>query len=279
MKPAPFTYHKATTVADALRLLARYPEGRVLAGGQSLIPLMNFRLSRPSDIIDIGELATLRTMEPLSGGALRIGALVTHQRLVEEPAIRAQWPVLSQAAGHIGHWAIRNRGTLGGSVAHADARAELPAAMVSLDATVVVASERLGERRVRAADFFLGMFTTVLDAGDLVVAVEVPANASRWGFFEVARKSGDFAVAGAFVELTGDGGAVTWFGVAEAPEKRRFDPARAVGRGRPYWAELLGDVAWLDDDPYRRAMAEVAAERAFWQARTGKTPSAEGQAG
>lgn len=202
MKPAPFLYRRPASVREALELLAATPEAKLLAGGQSLLPLLNFRLATPPVVIDVARIGgALDEIRP-DGDELVIGAAVRTARLERDPLVRAHAPLLATAAGHVGHPAIRNRGTVGGTVAHADPAAELPAALRALDAHIVVAGLG-GERRVAANDFFLGPLTPALRAAEMVTAVRVPVArpGDRFGFAELARRSGDYAYAGAAVRL------------------------------------------------------------------------------
>jgi aerobic carbon-monoxide dehydrogenase medium subunit len=197
MKAAAFAYARAKSVDDALQLLAAHGDrAKVLSGGQSLMPAMNLRLISPELIIDIGGISELRGIVVWSD-ILRIGALTRHVDLQRSSDIAAHAPLLAEAIAHVAHPAIRNRGTLGGSLAHADPAAELPACMLALDATVVVLGTD-GERRVAAVDFFQGIFQTALSAEDLLVAVELPiVQKSGVHFFhEFARRHGDYAIAG-----------------------------------------------------------------------------------
>src|SRR5215475_13068460 len=172
MKASAFAYARATSVADAQELLAAHGENaKVLSGGQSLMPAMNLRLISPELVVDIGGIAELRGIE-LKGDTLRIGALTRHVDLQRSTQIVEHAALLAEAVAHVAHPAIRNRGTLGGSVAHADPAAELPACMLALDATII-ARGRAGERRIAAADFFQGIFQTALRADELLVAVEL----------------------------------------------------------------------------------------------------------
>src|ERR1700742_5205435 len=169
MKAAAFAYARANSVDDALALLAAHGDAaKVLSGGQSLMPAMNLRLISPELLVDISDLGELRGIE-LNGAKLRIGALTRHVDLLNSPEIAAYAPLLTEAIAHVAHPAIRNRGTLGGSLAHADPAAELPACMLALDATVVMRGGN-GERRIAAADFFQGIFQTALSAEELLVA-------------------------------------------------------------------------------------------------------------
>src|SRR5688500_16201156 len=163
MKAAAFAYARATSVVHALELLSAHGDrAKVLSGGQSLMPAMNLRLISPELIVDIGELAELRGIA-VAGGVVRIGALTRHVDLANSPEVAAHAPLLREAIGHVAHPAIRNRGTIGGSLAHADPASELPACMVALNATIVI-NGRSGERRIAAEDFFTGIYETALSS-------------------------------------------------------------------------------------------------------------------
>ena len=198
MKPASFDYHDPATLEDALDLMSRYgDQARPLAGGQSLVPLMNFRLLRPAHIIDLNGVNELDYLK-VENGTLRIGA-TTRQRALERSAeVAQQWPLLRDATAFIGHIQIRNRGTVGGSLAHAFPSAELPVAMVTLDASMLIRAQTC-QRIVRAEDFFLSYMTTALEAKELLTEIEIPALPanSGWSYQEVSRRHGDFALAGA----------------------------------------------------------------------------------
>jgi len=205
MKPAPFTYLRAKTVDDALSLLARHPDAKPLAGGQSLIPAMNFRLAQPTVLVDLNGVGELQGIEPTPDGGLRIGAMTRHARVERSDVVRVRAPLLSEAMPHVAHLQIRNRGTVGGSLVHADPSAESPAVMLALDARFQLKSAA-GERAVAAADFFTGLFSTVTGAGELLVAIDIPPRHPRSGcaFLEVARRHGDYALAGVATELSLD---------------------------------------------------------------------------
>jgi aerobic carbon-monoxide dehydrogenase medium subunit len=197
MKAAAFAYARATSVANAIALLAEHGDrAKVLSGGQSLMPAMNLRLLGPELIVDIGALDELRGIKR-QGGVLSIGALARHVDLQHSPDIAAHAPLLKEAIAHIAHPAIRNRGTIGGSLAHADPASELPACVIALDATIVVRGPK-GERRIPAADFFVGIYETALSAEELLVVVEVPSPPPRSAhyFCELARRHGDYAIVG-----------------------------------------------------------------------------------
>lgn len=206
MKPASFAYHRPRTIAEVTGLLAQHgAEAKVLAGGQSLIPAMNFRLARPAVLIDLNGVPELSYIRHANGSGLRIGAM-TRQRAVERSAdVAARAPLLSETMPFIAHPQIRNRGTVGGSLAHADPAAELPAVAVALEARCQLASQR-GSRAVAAQDLFTGLFTTAIAPDELLVEITVPAPPARsgWAFAEVARRHGDYALVGVAVQVTLD---------------------------------------------------------------------------
>lgn len=198
MKPPPFEYHDPHGLEETLALLAEYGEdAKVLAGGQSLVPLLNFRLASPERIVDInhlGELVYLRR----SGGTLHIGALTRDSALERSSLVAHSWPLLHEAVQWVGHPQIRNRGTVGGSLAHADPAAEIPVALVTLDARFTARSAH-GERTIGWRDFFVTHLTTTLEAHELLVDIEVPPvpHHTGYAFTEYARRHGDFALGGA----------------------------------------------------------------------------------
>jgi carbon-monoxide dehydrogenase medium subunit len=197
MKSAAFDYIRAETPAHAFALMAEHgDDARILAGGQTLLATLNMRLSQPALLVDIAGLSAWRGIE-LQGGTLRIGALTRHVEIEESPLVAQHAPLLAQAAPHIAHRAIRNLGTLGGTLAYADPAAEWPACVLALQGTLVMANAQ-GERRVAAADFFKGLYSTALREDELLVACEVPvmATGERQHFSELARRHGDYAVAG-----------------------------------------------------------------------------------
>ena len=197
MKASAFAYVRATSISHALELLAAHGDkAKVLSGGQSLMPAMNLRLISPELIVDISEICELRGITR-SGDILLIGALTRHVDLLKSPEIAAHSPLLTKAVAHVAHPAIRNRGTIGGSLAHADPASELPACMLALEATIIVCGQA-GERRIPAKDFFKGVYETALLADELLVAVERPvARTDAAHFFhEFARRHGDYAIAG-----------------------------------------------------------------------------------
>jgi carbon-monoxide dehydrogenase medium subunit len=285
MKPAPFRYARPSTLAEAIALLAEAPgERKLLAGGQSLVPMLNMRLVRPAVLVDVNRLPELIGIAPTPAGGLRIGALTRHAELAASPLVSERAPLLAAAARHVGHAAIRNQGTLGGSLAHADPAAELPAALVAIDARVWVAGPR-GARDIGADAFFRGLLTTALEADEILTAVELPTPPpAGWGFAEIARRPGDFALAGVAATLRIAPGStarveaarLVGFGVGDRP--RRLAGAERLLSGATLDAETAAGAAGAaapDCDPpsdvhgsadYRRYLATVLTERALLQA-------------
>jgi CO/xanthine dehydrogenase FAD-binding subunit len=251
MKPAVFEYDDPETEDEALDLLARHGDDcKVLAGGQSLVPLMNFRLARPARLIDINRIDSLSYIKR-EDGRLVIGAMARHTHLEHADEVAQGWPLLTEAIGWVGHSQIRNRGTIGGSVAHADPAAELPAAFAALDATFRVRSTR-GSRTIGWDEFFVSEFTTALGADELVTAVEVPALDPGVGaaFVEYARRHGDFALGGAAVTVK-----VGRDGRCESATIALLSAGPAPVRASAAEQQLRG--ANLDDASIRAASAEA----------------------
>lgn len=227
MKPAPFEYHRPASLAETFDLLDRFgDDGRLLAGGQSLVPGLNMRLVTPRAVIDINRLPGLDDIRVTPEG-LVIGALARQETLERSPLVGEHAPLIAAAMPHVGHTAIRTRGTVGGSLALADPAAELPACAVALDATIRLSSRR-GRRDIAAADFFRGIYTTALEPGEIVTELLVPRAASGWrfGFQELARRHGDFALAGLAARARVEGGVVAdsrlvFFGVGTGPVRAR----------------------------------------------------------
>jgi len=237
MKPARFAYHAPTTVTEAAALLGAHgDDAKVLAGGQSLVPMLNLRLARFEALVDVGRVATLREVVADADG-ITVGAMVRQCDVEERADIAASAPLLAKATPLIGHFQIRSRGTVGGSIAHADPAAEYPAVALALDAELRVAGPN-GSRTVAAADFFTGTWATTLDAGELLTAVRLPAWGTGSGFAveEVARRHGDFAIAGACVGVRLSGGrferaAVAMFGMGSTPLRGAEAERALVGAG------------------------------------------------
>ena len=223
MKAPAFAYARATSVDNVLEMLSVHGDkAKLLSGGQSLLPAMNLRLISPEIVIDIGDLAELRGMV-VRDGVLSVGALTRHVDLLESPDIATFAPLVAEAARHVAHPAIRNRGTIGGSLAHADPAAELPACMIALDAIMVVRG-RSGERRIAAGNFFQGIFATALSAEELLVSIELPIarGPSTHFFHEFARRHGDYALAGVAAHARVDRQVISelrmvFFAVADKP--------------------------------------------------------------
>lgn len=247
MKPVDFCLHQPSTVDEAVALLAEFgDDGKALAGGQSLLPLLNFRLARPGHVVDIGRIAALADMGS-AAGTLTVGATVRQAQAERSPAVVGDVPLLAAALPHIAHPPIRARGTVGGSMAHADPAAELPAVAVALDAVFVAVSVR-GRREIPAAEFFSTYLTTALEADELLTGIRFPRSADGTGaaFGEVARRRGDFALVGVAAQLTVTGGRVAdarvcVTGVADVPYRCR--EAEAVLAGTVPGPEVFADAA------------------------------------
>ena len=284
MKPAPFSYARPSSLDEALDLLAEHgDEAKVLAGGQSLIPVMNFRLAQPAVVVDVNRVAGLDRLETPDGGGLRIGALVRQSRLEGEAEVGARAPLLAAAVPWIAHPQIRNRGTVGGSLSHSDPKAELPAVMTALGARYKLARRggaAVAERWVPAGDFHRGLFSTALAGDELLTEIEVPPWPAGSGaaFVEVARRRGDYAMVGlaATVRLD-DGGRyadsrLVFMSVGDRPlpaaAARRLlgeVPSEAlfaaVGEAAREEVEPTSDVHASAD--YRRHLAGVLVRRAL----------------
>ncbi|HWN66994.1 MAG TPA: xanthine dehydrogenase family protein subunit M [Haliangium sp.] len=282
MKPVAFAYHRPATLEEALDLLSEHgDEAKILAGGQSLVPAMNFRLAQPAALIDINRVAGLAFLERSKDGGLRIGA-TTRQRAAEQSALVATVaPLVHQALPYVAHVQIRNRGTVGGSVAHADPAAELPAVMLALGARMRAESRR-GSRWIAAEDFFTGLLSTALAADEILVEIELPPAPARAGhaFVELARRSGDYALAGVAVQVARDqrgsiaSARIALLGVGEGPVLATSAAATLVGQSPS--DELLraaADACTTNDiEPhgdvhatpaYRRHLAGVLTRRAL----------------
>jgi carbon-monoxide dehydrogenase medium subunit len=248
VKPAPFAYKKVRSVAEAVALLGEHKDSRLLAGGQSLIATLNMRLSTPSLLIDINAIGGLDGILH-KGGTIEIGALTRHAAAEHSDVIAKHAPLLARALPHIGHTAIRNRGTLGGSIAFADPAAELPACLLALDGEVDVTGSK-GKRTVKAGDFFKGLFETALGPQDVLTAIRVPAAAkdTRVGFAELARRHGDYGIVGLAACSRADGKGVrdvrlAFFGVGATAMRAMKAEAALTG------GNVDAAVAALDLDP------------------------------
>jgi aerobic carbon-monoxide dehydrogenase medium subunit len=237
MKAPPFVYVRATSLEDAFaRWSAGGPDAKLLAGGQSLLATLAFRLSEPGTLIDITRIPELRGISE-TAGTIRIGALTTHAELGASSLVRGKVPLLAEAVPLIAHPAIRNRGTIGGSLAFADPAAELPACCVTLEASIVARGART-ERRIPAAQFFTGLYATALAPGELIAAVEFPAAKAgeRAAILEIARRSGDYAMAGIAARAKVAGGtlidpSLVFFGVGDTPVSAKGAVAAVAGKG------------------------------------------------
>jgi carbon-monoxide dehydrogenase medium subunit len=278
MKPAPFEYSAPETVAEAVAVLAEHgDEAKVLAGGQSLMPMLSLRLARPERLVDVNRVAGLSGARR-EDGVLVVGATTRHVALERDPDIGEAVPLLRQAAPYIGHFQIRNRGTLGGSLAHADPSAELPAVAQVLDAEIVVTGPD-GERRIPSADFFETVFTTALEPDELVTAVRFPIWGPGSGFAleEVARRHGDFALVGALAAVQVTDGrlqrvAIALTGMGSVPERAQGAELSLQGASvADIDAEAIGAQVVADLQPptdvhaspaYRKRVAAALVARA-----------------
>jgi carbon-monoxide dehydrogenase medium subunit len=246
MKAPPFSYLRAASLADIFsKWEAAGADARLLAGGQSLLASLAFRLSTPSTLIDVSRVPELTGISA-AGGKIRVGALTTHAELGAHPLVREEVPLLAAAVPLIAHPAIRNKGTIGGSLAYADPAAELPACCVAL-AAEIVARSATAERRIPAAQFFTGLYATALGEKELITAIEFPARKAqqRSAILELARRCGDYAMAGVVAQAEFKGadfidGRLVFFGVGEAPVTA--SGAAAVLTGRPLTAETIAQA-------------------------------------
>jgi carbon-monoxide dehydrogenase medium subunit len=252
LKPAPFAYAKARSVAHAIELLGA-DDARLLAGGQSLIATLNMRLSHPALLIDLNGVGGLDGIVS-SNGHLEIGALVRHAQAERSAELARRAPLIALAMPHVGHPAIRNRGTIGGSVAFADPAAELPACVLALDGELAIAGPQ-GSRAVKADDFFKGLFETALTARDVLTAIRIPAAGAetRVGFAEFARRHGDYAMVGLAASARADGKQLrdlrlAYFGVGSTPLRARHaEQALAAGDVEAAVRALAQDLNPPDD--------------------------------
>ena len=281
MKPAPFDYHAPRQLVEAAELLATLPNAKILAGGQSLVPMMNFRYVVVDHLVDLGGVDDLRGIA-VGDGRLRIGAMMRQRELETAPEIAQYCPLMAEALHHVGHRQTRNRGTIGGSLAHADPAAELPAICVAYDALIHIASIR-GIRQVPYRAFSTGFMATVLEPDEMIAAIELPIwrQGHGFGFHEFARRHGDFALAGAAALLDVGAGnvvrraALALCGVAALPIRVEAAEARLIGQ--PLDATLIRSAAaaaWLVEPmsdihagaEYRRHLAQVLSVRALTDA-------------
>ncbi len=283
MKPAPFRYFAPSSLDECVGLLGEHgDEAKLLAGGQSLVPMMNFRLAKPAVLIDLNSVAELAYVEETSSGGMRIGALTRQRALERDPELRRRNPLLAEAIPYIGHFQIRNRGTVGGSIAHADPAAELPAVLCALDGSIRVRGGG-GERMIAAVDFFQTYFTADLGPDEVVTEIVLPPwhSSDGWAVQELSRRYGDFALVGVACRLRVDAegnvtdGAAALFGVGGAPVVPEA-VAQLVGTRaeEPTLAAVSAAVA-AELDPesdvhasasYRRHLAGVLTRRALGEA-------------
>ncbi len=287
MKPAPFEYIAPQSLAEALDVMDQYGyDAKLLAGGQSLIPVMNFRLAQPAVIVDLNGVSELARLSANGDGGLHIGAMVRHSQLEHSPTVAAKAPLVAETMPHVAHPQIRNRGTIGGSLAHADPAAELPAIMVALQARFRL--QRMGgERWVHAVDFYQALFTTALEPEEILVEIVVPPLPAHTGyaFHEVARRHGDFAQAGAAALVTLDKRGVcrearlVYLNVGNIPVQTQEAAAALVGATpTPDLIKAAAQTAAQKEiDPagdihasadYKRHLAAVLGQRALQQAVT-----------
>jgi carbon-monoxide dehydrogenase medium subunit len=284
MKPAPFEYAAPDSLDAALELLDEHGSAaKILAGGQSLIPAMNFRLVQPSMLIDLNRISELSYIQSTEGGGIRIGGMTRHSMVEHSSLIAGRAPLLHETMPHIAHPQIRNRGTIGGSLAHADPAAELPVAAVALDARLRL-QKKGGDRWVDAADFFHFMFTTELQPSEILTEIEIPPLPARtgWAFEEFARRRGDYALAGIAALITLDeagicrrarlvalnlgDGPLTASGAQAILEGEKPAPLAVESAARRF-AEEVSPVGSVHASPaYQRHLARVLTERALRRA-------------
>lgn len=265
MKPAPFRYHRPQSLGQALDLLSRHPDAKLIAGGQSLGPMLNMRLAQPADLIDLNGLAGLDAIREVAE-FVEIGALARHHAVATSALVRERCPLLAEAAQAIGHYAIRCRGTLGGSLAHADPAAQLPLVAVTLGAEIQVAG-RGGERRIAAEDFFVSLMTTTLEPDEIVVSVRFPKAASgeRHAYEQFSRRQGDFAIVAVAAVL---GVSDLRIGVGGAEDKPRLLRTPAGKPDAVALARQAREAVQPAENPrvpavYRRELVEVLTRRAI----------------
>lgn len=260
MKAAAFDYLQADSVGQAVALLSRHGDSaKLLAGGQSLLPALNLRLSAPALLIDIGRIASLRGIA-VAGGVLRIGATVTHAELLASPEIASHAPLLTRAIAHVAHAAIRNRGTMGGSLANADPAAELPACALALGARILIEGPA-GPRVVAAEDFFTGLFETVMAPDEVLVAVEIDLSpGAAWGFEELSRRSGDYAIVGLAAHRPRHGAPrLAYFAVGTSAILARHAAVALAQRGSTPEGIAAAEAALADDlEPHDDPEASAA---------------------
>ena len=281
MKPPPFAYECPHDVAEAVALLAAHGgDARPLAGGQSLVPLLNFRLARPAVLVDLNRIEALAPIRVEDG--LRIGAMARQASVEADADVARGWPILTAAIGHIAHPQIRNRGTIGGSLAHNDPAAELPAVMLALDAEMIAQGPQ-GERTIAVGDFFAGTMETTLAPDELLTEIRIPRlpEGTGWGFQEAARRQGDFALVAVVVLLRPAGAGqidarIVLTGTGDGPARMREAETVMTERGTDADAcEAAGDAAAAASEPaddphapawYRRKLVAALTRRACREA-------------
>jgi carbon-monoxide dehydrogenase medium subunit len=282
MKLPAFEYACPTTLREAIALLASHNgEAKVIAGGQSLVPMMAFRLARPSLLVDLRKLPGLREIR-IGADGVRLGAMVRWRDILDDVRLAAAHPLLRAAIGHVAHYQIRNRGTVGGSLAHADPASEMPGIAVTCEAEIAVTG-KAGARTIKAKDFFLGALTTALVPDEIITEVHLPSWPSqrRFGFQEFARRRGDFAMAGIALYYDSNGGKaanahIGVIGVGDRPRRlataeaalngKTADEATIASVGAAAAAEVDAQEDIHASAPYRRALTGTLAERALKQA-------------
>lgn len=265
MKSRDFHYERPSSLAGAIQMLTQHgASAQVLAGGQSLVPALNLRLAAPEILVDIQDCAELRGLQDM-GSSIRIGALTTHAQIQSSALVAQHIPLLAKAVPYVAHVAIRNRGTIGGSLALADPAAEYPAVALALNATLVVRGKN-GERKISAEGFFKGLYSTDLQPGEILVAVEFPkaTGTDRSGFYELARRRGDYAMVGLAAQVVLAAGKImsarlAYFAVADRPVLAASAAARLVGAPVGDAAAVAAAVEALakDLDPMPDLQAET----------------------
>jgi carbon-monoxide dehydrogenase medium subunit len=269
MKPAPFDYRAPSTLEEALELLAEHGSAaKILAGGQSLIPSMNFRVLQPAMLIDINRIPDIHGIQISDSGSIAIGAMTRQASLEHDPGIEKHAPLLHETLPHIAHPQIRNRGTIGGSLAHADPASELPVYALARDARMHIRNKK-ESRWVDARDFFLGMFTTALNPDEMLVEIQIspPPKGFGWSFQEMARRRGDYALMGvsAWVVLSPDGtcedARLVYLNAGDGPV--RAEKAEAALKGQPLSSQAIDEAASIGSEQEIEPFGSVHATEAF----------------
>lgn len=284
MKFPAIAYAAPTSIEEAVALLAEDEDARPLAGGQTLLPILALRMASPTCLVDLNGIDTMRHIT-LNDAGVSIGAMVTHTHNARAEENRKHLPLLTEAVQHVAHEAIRNRGTIGGSIAHADAAAEMPLVALALDATMRIVNQS-GERRVAAADFFAGHYTTAIEEGDLLTHIDFPYGKMRWAFEEVSRRPGDFALVMAATGVELEGGhclsaRIALGSVADRPLRASAAEEFLVGKTiNEETARAAADLATADlrshadihaSAEYRRLVGAKLVKRALLRAAAGAT--------